>query len=362
MLKRIIAMLLALACLLTAAAALSEDEDVTRIEGTLKNKIKLKKNYPDNPVIEGVSSTTGLPASGEVFTPIMVVIDGTPDCNPHWGLDQADIIFQVPNAGVGATKYLALFADHYPELAGSVRSGRASMVPVAKAWDAAFVYGGPSAAQGNNVNIKTLMRKFKMSADGQKLKNYNLLGSYGHREDFLPMPHNLSARVADIHENCMAEGVSFEQRPFRFTDEPRTAGATAEYIKVVHRGDTLSKPVNASSTNFFYYDAARGGYTRVHKEYDDVDRFTGNQMVYSNVIVMRIKFNWQSNYVYFKDHMVGSGPAEIFQNGHYVRGAWFRKDQDSRLVFIDENGEELEFQRGKSFIIITNDASGVSYR
>ncbi len=360
--KRIIAILLAAACLLTAFAALAEEGNVTQIEGTLKNKIKLKKNYPDNPVIEGVSSTTGLPSSGETYTPIMMVVDGTPDCNPHWGLDEADIIFQVPNAGAGATKYLALFADHYPEIAGSVRSARASMIPVAKAWDAAFAYAGPSAADGNNVNIRTLLRKFKMSTDGQKLKNYNLLGSHGHRENFLPSPHNLSARIRDIHDNCIAEGVQFEERPLRFTDEPRTNGATAEYIKVVHRGDTLSKPVNASSTNYFYYDAAQGGYTRTHVTYEDKDRFTGTTMVYANVIVMRIKFNWQNNYVYFKDHMVGSGPAEIFQNGHYVRGAWYRKDQDSRLVFINENGEELEFQRGKSFIIITNDASGVSYR
>ena len=364
MAKRIVAVMLAAVLLLTAFAALAEDEDATQIEGTLKNKIKLKKNYPDNPVIEGVSPTTGLPASGEAYTPILLVIDGKPDCKPNWGIGDADIMFQVPNAGGGATKYLALFADHYPQIAGSVRSGRASMVPVAKAWDAAFAYAGgpPEAIKGGNVQIKTLISKWKMTDKNRKYKNYNLLGSYAQREDFLPTPHNASAQIWDIHENAIAEGVDFEQRPLLFTDEPRTTGAQAVYIKMVHRGDTLSKPVNASSTNYFYYDEAQGGYTRQHTTYDDKDRFTGETMVYSNVIVMRIKFNWQENYVFYKDHMVGSGVAEIFQNGHYVRGAWSRKDQNSRLVFIDENGEELAFQRGKSFIVITNDATGVSYR
>ena len=77
--KRLLAILLAAACLLTVFSVLAEDAGTTQIEGTLKNKIKLKKSYPDNSVIEGVSSTTGLPSSEEVYTPIMMVVDGTPE-------------------------------------------------------------------------------------------------------------------------------------------------------------------------------------------------------------------------------------------------------------------------------------------
>ena len=56
-----------------------------------------------------------------------------------------------------------------------------------------------------------------------------------------------------------------------------------------------------------------------------------------------------------------AGCAEIFQNGKYVRGAWTREEADSRLVLVDEDGSELRLQRGKSFIVITNDVSDVVY-
>ncbi|MFR5788163.1 MAG: DUF3048 C-terminal domain-containing protein [Christensenellales bacterium] len=51
----------------------------------------------------------------------------------------------------------------------------------------------------------------------------------------------------------------------------------------------------------------------------------------------------------------GQGAAEIFQNGKYIRGSWARdcsatKNLKNRMVFFDENGEELPMKVGKTFI------------
>ena len=59
----------------------------------------------------------------------------------------------------------------------------------------------------------------------------------------------------------------------------------------------------------------------------------------------------------------GQGVAEIFQNGKYIRGSWARdcsatKNLKNRMVFFDENGEELPMKVGKTFIqIVNNDQS-----
>lgn len=359
-LTRVLALALVLClCLPLFAQA---DEEMTQIKGTLKNSIKLKKSYPANPAVEGESPITGLPASGEVYTPIVIDLDGSPSAYPHWGINDADILFQVPNAGSGSTKLMALFADRYPEQAGGVRSARASMVPVALCFDAAFAYAGIAPVKGKNANVDDLTRKYNMKK-GEKA--YNMLGesqSYRSRVKDINEPHNLSCHVQAIHQHLIDEGVSFEVRPFRFTDAPRTDGSAASYIKIVHRGDKTSKPVNPGSTSYFTYHEELGGYTRAYSEGEDVDRYTGEAPVFANVIVLRVKFRWQNSYVYLDGHLTGTGVIEIFQNGRYVRGAWKRDKATDRLILIGPDGAELELQRGKSFIVVTNDATGVSYR
>ena len=79
------------------------------------------------------------------------------------------------------------------------------------------------------------------------------------------------------------------------------------------------------------------------------------------MIVLRVKFSWEKNYVFLRKHLVGSGTAEIFQDGRYVRGAWTRDDVTSRLVFTDADGSELKFKRGKTFIVMTNEVTDVIY-
>ena len=56
--------------------------------------------------------------------------------------------------------------------------------------------------------------------------------------------------------------------------------------------------------------------------------------------------------------------AEIFQNGKYIRGTWARdcsatKKLNNRMVFFDENGEELPMKVGKTFIQIVDNEQPV---
>lgn len=354
--KKMIALLLALMLLLPT---LGLAEDMTLIGDTEKNTIKLKAEYPANPVIEGMSSTTGLMASGEAYTPILTVLDNAPDAYPHWGVSKADILFQIPNAGSGATKLLALFGDQYPEGAGGARSARATMVPIAAAWNAAFAYAGGPELNDRNSDPGTLMSGLDMYKSS---RSYNLLSGYAHRVDFETAPHNSSTHVKQIHEELVEKGVAFEQRPFLFADAPRTDGTAATVITVAHRGNNPKTKINAPSNSTFTYKAEAGGYIRTNSSGDYTDRDNGEVLLFANVIVLRAPLKFSSDYLYFKDQLVGEGVAEIFQNGMYVRGAWKRDSADGRIVFVGPDGEELAMQRGKTFIVVTNEVTEVSYK
>lgn len=352
MLKKFIC-LLVLLCVATVYVTAE-----TVIPGTLTNDIPLASSYDDNPVEDNIDPFTGLASSGEAYTPIMVVIDNSEAAHPHWGVSKADILFQVPNAGKGATKILALFADQYPENAGGCRSGRGSMVSVAKAFDAAFAYAGYGEYPGANVNVKGLLRKWDML----KTKSFNLLEThYSNRVDFMVAPHNLSCHIAELHTRLQENGAEFSPHPFLFTDTPLNRGVQASNITLKHYGDSREGRYNNASFSSFAYDVEAGCYYRTNASGIYIDRDTNDPVPFANVIVLRTKIDHQDGSVFLAKHLVGHGTAEIFQNGRYIQGAWVHNDLDSRLVFTDENGNELAFQRGKTFIVITNDITDVIY-
>ncbi len=351
-----ICMLFLICCAYSAGYA----EDMTMIKGSDQNKIRLQENYPDSPVIEGMDSLTGLPASGEPYTPILVVIDNAEEAHPHWGVSKEDIMFQVPNAGAGATKLLALFANEYPEQAGGVRSARATMLPIAMAWDAAFVYAGMPPLKGSNANVDYLLRKWNIAKNE---RSYNmLLKDFKERVDYVSSPHNLSCHVGEIHRYLLSRNVAFEQRPFLFTDEERTDGEQAMEIKMVHKGGDSKKKANPASTSRFTYNPELHAYIRSNSSGDYIDRDSGEAISFANVIVLRTKYGWENNYVFLARHLVGKGVIEIFQNGRYVRGAWLRESKTGRLILIGPDGKELQMQRGKTFIVVTNKVTEISYR
>ena len=132
-------------------------------------------------------------------------------------------------------------------------------------------------------------------------------------------------------------------------------------MRVLHRGDDAKSGSNSASRAVFKYDAEKNAYTRTNSSGLYTDRDTGETIYFSNVVVIRTRFSYEKNYIYLFKHLAGSGAAEIFQNGKYVRGAWVRNSTDGRLILVDENGDELKMQRGKSFFVLTNDVSDVIY-
>ena len=48
-------------------------------------------------------------------------------------------------------------------------------------------------------------------------------------------------------------------------------------------------------------------------------------------------------------------------NGKHVTGAWYRRGRLARLTLLDDRGQEIELQRGKTFLVIGDEYTVVSY-
>ena len=151
--------------------------------------------------------------------------------------------------------------------------------------------------------------------------------------------------------------------PFKFSDTGLDRGVNVSEITINY------KTTNPQYVSAYKYNAQTGLYDRYRNGEPFYDGLTGMSTSFANVIVIRTDVSWfNNNNSRPVIQLVGQGTAEIFQNGKYIRGTWVRshsdkqaddfKSQASRMVFLDENGEELEMKVGKTFIqIVNNDQS-----
>lgn len=352
---------LSLVLALIFLTALSAGAEMRELEGALERKgIPFAQNYPDHPLIPGESPTTGLPWEG-TYAPVLMVIDNAEDAHPHWGVKDADVMYQVPNAGQGATKLLALFSDAAPEAAGGSRSARPPFVDAAIGWGAVFAYAGsPGEDVADRANVPLKLRQAGMR---RNVLAFDLLSNndYSERIRGYVGPHNLSANIARIRELALRNGAAFSPRPFLFADAEPEGYGSAGRIEVRHYGETAEKgDGNPASFSAFTYDAGANAWHRVNAAGPYVDRDAPDApLPFANVIVQRVLLTYAGSVVLL-DHAVGTGAADIFIGSRYIPGGWYRSSLDGRTVFVDEKGEEIRLMRGKTFIIMTNDVTRVS--
>ena len=75
------------------------------------------------------------------------------------------------------------------------------------------------------------------------------------------------------------------------------------------------------------------------------------EITFQNVIVQLIKMDWWNKSVPYPE-AIGTGNADYFIGGRHMAGVWQRTSVADRTVFYDENGDELELQRGRTLIIV----------
>ena len=322
-----------------------------------------------NPEEEGINPLTGL-ALTEEYTPITLVLDNSPEVYPHWGVADADWIVQVPLRPDGGTRLVAVYGGAYPEQAGGVRSARMTTLPVSNLFKAAAAFGSWPANTEDDISVEKWIDTWDYNAP---VRYYDLLGTkYKERVSFLNAPQNLSAHIQEIHDSLVRRikqgKIKFEKRFFLFSDEARTDGDAATNVQMrfiaanpdaeyITDEDRLES-VNSACT-FEYQEGT--GYTRTSRSGVYSDRDSGEALTFANVIVMRVGVEWIGNYPYYADHLRGCGQAEIFQNGKHITGAWYRSGRRDRLVLLDEEGNEIALQRGKTFMVIGDDDTVVSY-
>ncbi len=349
--KKIIISVIAVLVLLLIAAALY----LLVFNGKNKQSIIPTKKITVKKVVVPTtvpSTLTGLPVSPDVNKRQVtaVMIENSLDARPQSGLDQAGVVFEAIAEG-GVTRFMGIFQDTQPDYVGPIRSARPYYVSWLMGFDAAYAHvgGSPDALAD-------------ISAWGVKDLNQFANGGSYQRISSRYAPHNVYTSIATLNTLETSKGYT-----------------SSTYTGFDRKKDAPIKTPTASNINFklsgFYYDPSftynpsTNNYTRsengiVHTELDAAGKPSNiTPKVVIGMITPLGQGALDSSGAYYSNYTtIGSGNANIFQDGEVTKATWTKASNTDQIKFTDAAGKPVKLNAGQTWITAVSSDGGVSYK
>ena len=284
--------------------------------------------------------------------PIGVMVNNISVAQPQLGLRKADMVYEVL-VEAGITRMFAIFQKMEPDnIIGSIRSSRHYYLQLVTAYDAIYVHCGASPQADNEL------------ATGKYDHIDGNTGAYGifyrdqWRRSNLGYEHSLCF-TSDSLINCLPEtGFRLEHKEdydvnMAFTEEGELQeGQEAKSVTVTFSG--------VGKQTIFKYDEEKMVYYPRQFGSDYVDGDTNEKVPFRNVIVMQTEV-WGipgDNKGRVDMTLTGSGKGWYIRDGVCSPVTWTREKSDMPFTFTYEDGTEITYGVGKTYVcIIANSGS-----
>ncbi len=291
--------------------------------------------------------------------PLVVKIDNVPAARPHYGLSQADMVFEELVEGF-VTRLVTIYQSQDPQTVGGVRSARLADRSLTTMVRGALVYSGTSDYAWSLISQDAAQGRYvELSADHS--------GGY-YRVNFRPAPYNMFTSASAQRDTLKALNATtvadVPKWPFlAAANHPATiagmAGANpAVEITIPYREDT--------STVTYQYDPVAHTYARwqnaAGKAVREVDAANNIPIAAATVVIIQTEI-WEVAEIvdaagsHAHDmRLTGTGSAIVFRDGLRQEGTWSRKDDNAAFVFTNTRGEQIKLNAGQTWIhIIPNE-------
>lgn len=289
---------------------------------------------------------TGALVENETEKPFVlaVMIENMIDSWPQSGIEDAFLVIEAP-VEAGISRFLAFYGeDQTVEKIGPVRSARPYYVDWALEFDALYVHVG-----GSDAALRLIA-----SGDTFDLNEYSF-GQYFWRSKDRSAPHNvytsselLLSALARRQEQGTAPEPAYEIWSFK-DDEP--AGT-----------DTSDVIVDFSTPTYrvtWDYDPETNRYTRLQA--GEVQFMQNGEMLSANNVAILVTSVEILDEIGRRDiETVSEGKAFILQDGRAVEGAWKKNSAEERLRFYNEDGEEIVWNAGQTWVQVVPSEDYVS--
>lgn len=353
----------------TAPEATPETQEPVGADGKMSNG----ENHPitSRAVVEGKmqSYLTGEWKDASVVQRMnmAVMMPNNKAALPHYGISHASMYYEAPVEGA-ITRLMCFFED-YDDLdrIGPVRSSRDYYVYEAMAYDSiycnwglAIPYVGPVINTDRIDNVSQALKGIDVAAP----EAFDRVSRPGYKDEYRGYMFTEGYTKAVERLGYAKEYTDRFVQAFTFADD----GYTATYdsypsaTKVYPGGTKSNAGGYGEAKPCFEYNPEDGLYYRTQYGSELKDEQNGEQVAVSNVVfkICHGEARDANGYLAFRVH--GTGDAYVFTNGKVIKGTWSRENDYDPNLFLDENGKEIVFNQGKTWICcIWEEKNFISY-
>lgn len=276
---------------------------------------------------------------------------------PQYGISRASIIYEAPVEG-RITRLMCFFED-YDDLdhIGPVRSSRDYYVYEAMAYDSIYVNWGlarPFVEELINSSRIDNVSEAVAGIRNPSSEAFERRSRPGYKTEFTGYMKITGYEEAVERLGYTAEYTDRFEQAFTFAND----GHLAEYeemekaSKIYPGGKSSNSGGYGSANPYFDYNEADGLYYRYQYGTPHKDEMNGDQLAVTNVVFKichgEVREPVSKDYLAFGVH--GEGEAYVFTNGRVIHGTWKRNSDYEPNLFLDENGNEIIFNQGKTWI------------
>jgi hypothetical protein len=279
---------------------------------------------------------TGVKTSEEQARRVVaIMIENHPQARPQAGLSRAAVVIEAP-VEAPYTRYLAFFDNNeeVPEV-GPVRSARPYFL------DWLDEYGRPLYLHsGGSPEALKLIKEYAVQDVNEFYR-----GEYFWRSKNRSAPHNLytsSTAWQKLWNNWPKQLLLTPETSWKYasTSQPLSTSGVNKEIAISYNKDYIVS---------WRFDSNNKDYVR----YINGERYTdkdGSEVRATNILVQSAIIKVLDEEGRLKINTIGSGDAQMVQNGQVVNGFWNKKGMSNRTRFYNKNKEELILLPGKTWV------------
>lgn len=276
--------------------------------------------------------------------PFAVMINNANAARPvQSGLQDAYIVYEIIVEG-GITRYMALFLDQSTARIGSIRSARHYFLDYALENDAIYVHCGYSPQA--KADFSTLgIDRIEAGTSSNSWRDKQL------RQQGYAYEHTLFTSIEKLNNSVGKKRTERNNDLLLNYTTDEVDLSKMENAKPAN--DILIKYSNVNKTGYIY-NAENKVYKRTVNGKEHVDYVTKNQYTVKNIITYQVK-----NYTIEGGEKgrqtienIGSGKGYYITDGYAVPITWQKSSRKSQTIYKYENGEEIKFNDGNTFIQI----------
>ncbi len=345
-------------CLLFGCAQEAEKEEeiiiINKVNGEIINaNVELREAIDPNAPPEGMyfSELTGEPISLSLIDqrPIAVMVDNEILAYPHYGLAEADVVYEMVNSTHNnrISRLMVLVKDWEAiEMLGSIRSTRDTNIDLQAEWNSILCHDGASAISlprfSKGYALEHISGTFSRVQNGKAIEFtefilqgdvLNNINNFGFSRNYNEYKPNVETHFQFLEYSSEAEVLD--------SDEYMVANNI--YLSAAFPHNLTELHYNAETKSYDYYNY---GAISIDGEDNEVQS-------YKNVILQDIIMFSTDNAGHVGYQLVDSGRGGYYiSNGHAQRITWTKNDEMDITRYYDENGNELIINRGNTYIAL----------